>query len=82
MHGGAADGHATDQPVGRRDIEGFAHRSGPGGQRENWETLDNQIIAAAENTLGNFKRLLYRDDTLLVRVAYPQQDREIGEGLR
>ncbi len=44
--------------------------------------FDDQIIAAAENTLGNFKRLLYRDDTLLVSVAYPQQDREIGEGLR
>ncbi|MEY3287707.1 MAG: hypothetical protein RL500_2437 [Pseudomonadota bacterium] len=44
--------------------------------------FDDQIVAAAENTLESFKRLLYRDDTLLVSVAYPQQDREIGEGLR
>lgn len=44
--------------------------------------FDDKIVEAAENTLGNFKRLLYRDDTLLVSVAYPQQDREIGEGLR
>lgn len=44
--------------------------------------FDDRILAAAENTLENFKRLLYRDDLLLVSVAYPQQNREIGEGLR
>ncbi|MFN7856123.1 MAG: alpha/beta hydrolase family protein [Acidovorax sp.] len=44
--------------------------------------FDDQIEAAAENTLENFKRLLNRDDMLLVSVAYPEQDREIGEGLR
>lgn len=44
--------------------------------------FDDRTLPAAENTLERFKRLLYRDDTLLVSVAYPQQDREIGEGLR
>jgi len=44
--------------------------------------FDDRIVPAAENTLENFKRLLYRDDMLLVSVAYPQQNREIGEGLR
>jgi hypothetical protein len=44
--------------------------------------FDDRVVPAAENTLESFKRLLYRDDTLLVSVAYPQQDREIGEGLR
>lgn len=44
--------------------------------------FDDRILGAAENTLDNFKRLLNRDDMLLVSVAYPQQNREIGEGLR
>lgn len=44
--------------------------------------FDDRILPAAENTLDNFKRLLQRDDMLLVSVAYPQQNREIGEGLR
>jgi hypothetical protein len=44
--------------------------------------FDDRIVPAAENTLENFKRLFYRDDMLLVSVAYPQQNREIGEGLR
>jgi hypothetical protein len=44
--------------------------------------FDDRILPAAENTLQSFKRLLYRDDTLLVSVAYPQQNREIGDGLR
>ena len=44
--------------------------------------FDDRIVPAAENNLENFKRLLYRDDMLLVSVAYPQQNREIGEGLR
>lgn len=44
--------------------------------------FDDRILPAAENTLENFKRLLQRDDTLLISVAYPQQDREIGQGLR
>jgi len=44
--------------------------------------FDDRIVPAAENTLENFKRLLYRDNMLLVSVAYPQQNREIGEGLR
>ena len=44
--------------------------------------FDDRIVPAAENTLENFKRLLYRDDMLLVSVTYPQQNREIGEGLR
>ena len=44
--------------------------------------FDDRIVPAAENTLERFKRLLYRDDMLLVSVAYPQQDREIGDGLR
>ena len=44
--------------------------------------FDDRIVGAAENTLASFKRLLYRSDTLLVSVAYPQQDREIGAGLR
>jgi hypothetical protein len=44
--------------------------------------FDDQTLPAAENTLENFKRLLQRDDMLLVSVAYPQQNREIGEGLR
>jgi len=44
--------------------------------------FDDRILPAAESTLENFKRLLYRDDLLLVSVAYPQQDREIGDGLR
>jgi hypothetical protein len=44
--------------------------------------FDDRILPAAQNTLDSFKRLLLRDDTLLVSVAYPQQNREIGEGLR
>jgi len=44
--------------------------------------FDDRILGAAENTLDNFKRLLNRDDMLLVSVAYPQQNREVGEGLR
>jgi len=44
--------------------------------------FDDRILPAAQNTLENFKRLLLRDDTLLVSVAHPQQHREIGEGLR
>jgi hypothetical protein len=44
--------------------------------------FDDRILPAAENTLDNFKRLLQRDDMLLVSVAYPQQNREVGEGLR
>jgi len=44
--------------------------------------FDDRIVPAAENTLESFRRLLYRDDMLLVSVAYPQQNREIGEGLR
>jgi hypothetical protein len=44
--------------------------------------FDDRTLPAAENTLENFKRLLQRDDMLLVSVAYPQQNREIGEGLR
>lgn len=44
--------------------------------------FDDRILGAAENTLDTFKRLLFRDDMLLVSVAYPQQNREIGEGLR
>jgi hypothetical protein len=44
--------------------------------------FDDRILPAAENTLDNFKRLLQRDDMLLVSVAYPQQNREIGAGLR
>jgi hypothetical protein len=44
--------------------------------------FDDRILPAAENTLDNFKRLLQRDDMLLISVAYPQQSREIGEGLR
>lgn len=44
--------------------------------------FDDRTLPAAENTLDNFKRLLQRDDMLLVSVAYPQQNREIGEGLR
>ena len=44
--------------------------------------FDDRILPAAQNTLESFKRLLLRDDTLLVSVAYPQQNREIGEGLR
>ena len=44
--------------------------------------FDDRILPAAQNTLESFGRLLLRDDTLLVSVAYPQQNREIGEGLR
>jgi hypothetical protein len=44
--------------------------------------FDDRTLPAAENTLDNFRRLLQRDDMLLVSVAYPQQNREIGEGLR
>jgi len=44
--------------------------------------FDDRILGAAENTLDTFKRLLFRDDMLLISVAYPQQNREIGEGLR
>lgn len=44
--------------------------------------FDNLILPSAENTLEQFKRLLQRDDMLLVSVAYPQQNREVGEGLR
>jgi hypothetical protein len=44
--------------------------------------FDDRTLPAAGNTLDTFKRLLPRDDMLLVSVAYPQQDREIGEGLR
>jgi hypothetical protein len=44
--------------------------------------FDDRILPAAQNSLESFRRLLLRDDTLLVSVAYPQQNREIGEGLR
>lgn len=44
--------------------------------------FDDRTLPAAESTLDNFKRLLQRDDMLLVSVAHPQQDREIDEGLR
>ncbi|MBM3752129.1 MAG: hypothetical protein FJW21_13285 [Acidimicrobiia bacterium] len=37
---------------------------------------------AAQLALDSFKRLLVRNDLLLVSVAYPQQNREMGDGVR
>ncbi|TVQ49149.1 MAG: hypothetical protein EA371_03685 [Gammaproteobacteria bacterium] len=44
--------------------------------------FDDRIVAAAQHTLESFRRLLDHNDVVVVSVAYPQQDREIGEGLR
>jgi len=44
--------------------------------------FDDRIVPAAQQALDSFKRLLARNDFLLVSVAYPQQNREMGDGVR
>jgi hypothetical protein len=44
--------------------------------------FDDRIVPAAQLALDNFRRLLVRHDLLLVSVAYPQQDRAMGDGVR
>ena len=43
---------------------------------------DNLILGAATNVMGVFRRLLDRNDMLIVSVAYPQENKFIGDGLR
>jgi pimeloyl-ACP methyl ester carboxylesterase len=44
--------------------------------------LDHLILEAAENVLGVFRRTLDRSDLLIVSVAYPQENKLMGDGLR
>lgn len=43
---------------------------------------DTQILAAAQNTLTRVKEITDRSDMMIVSVAYPQEGRLMGEGIR
>ena len=43
---------------------------------------DSQILAAAQNTLTRVKEITDRSDMMIVSVAYPQEGRLMGEGIR
>lgn len=43
---------------------------------------DTQILAAAQNTLTRVKEITDRTDMMIVSVAYPQEGRLMGEGIR
>lgn len=45
-------------------------------------TYDSLILQAAHNVLGVFKRLLDRDDMLIVSVAYPEEGLLLGDNIR
>jgi hypothetical protein len=42
---------------------------------------DRLVMEAAQNTLDEFRRILDRDDLLLVSVAYPEEDLLMGDNL-
>lgn len=43
---------------------------------------DTQILAAAQNTLTRVREITDRNDMMIVSVAYPQEGRLMGEGIR
>lgn len=43
---------------------------------------DSLILEAANNTLERFKSILYRDDMLIISVAYPEEDLLFGDNIR
>lgn len=43
--------------------------------------FDNKILEAAQNTLDGFKRILDREDMMIVSVAYPEENLLIGDNL-
>lgn len=45
-------------------------------------TYDSLILQAAHNVLGVFKRILDRDDMLIVSVAYPEEGLLLGDNIR
>jgi hypothetical protein len=44
--------------------------------------FDSLIVPASANVIGVFRRIMDRNDLLIVSVAYPQQDKFVGDGLR
>jgi hypothetical protein len=44
--------------------------------------FDSLIVQASANVIGVFRRILDRNDLLIVSVAYPQENKIIGDGLR
>ena len=74
IYGGVSVQVLIDQPAGPvRDVLLLFHGTV-------W--FDDRIVPAAQQALDSFKRLLLRNDLLLVSVAYPQQNREMGDGVR
>jgi hypothetical protein len=43
---------------------------------------DSLIVQASANVIGVFRRILDRNDLLIVSVAYPQENKLMGDGLR
>ncbi len=43
--------------------------------------FDNKILAAAHNTLDEFKKILHRTDMMTVSVAYPEENLLMGDNL-
>ncbi len=45
-------------------------------------TYDSLILGAAQNTLDGFKRILDREDMMIVSVAYPEENLLMGDNLK
>ena len=43
--------------------------------------LDSKILAAANTTLDNFKRILHKKDMMIVSVAYPEENLLLGDNI-
>lgn len=43
--------------------------------------FDDKILAAANNTLDEFKKILHRTDMMIVSVAYPEENLLMGDNL-